>query len=255
MRRPPYSAPHHGASKASIVGGGTGRVQPGQISLASGGVLFLDEFPLFHTDVIDALREPLESGDITIARGDEAITLPARAMVLLASNPCPCGNFHAQAAQDVCRCTSRERAIYQSRVRGPIFDRIDIVRELEPVKPHDRYLVDKPESSATVRARVAEARDRQAARFAGTGWRLNSQVSGAALRERWPLPDRAERELDTAIYQGTLTRRGAVRVHRIALTIADLAGRERPTLNDVRTALDLRTGKPLPVQALKALAG
>lgn len=254
-RRPPYAAPHHSASKASLVGGGTGRVQPGQISLASGGVLFLDEFPLFNTDVIDALRQPLESGDITIARGDEMITLPARAMVLLAANPCPCGNFHAHVAKDVCRCTSRERTIYQSRVRGPIFDRIDIVRELEPIRPHDRFLVDRAETTAEVRARVMRARERQAARFAGTAWRLNAQVTGAGLREHWPLPDRAERELDTAVYAGKLTRRGAVRVHRLALTIADLAGREHPSLTDVRTALDLRTGVPLKAQALKALAG
>lgn len=254
VRRPPYCAPHHDASKASLVGGGTGRVQPGQISLSHGGVLFLDEFPLFHTDVIDALREPLESGDVTIARGDEAITLPARAMVLLAANPCPCGNFHANVTKDVCRCTPRERSIYQSRVRGPMFDRIDIVRELEPIKPHDRTFV-RPESSAVVRARVREARERQAVRFAGTRWRLNAQVPGATLRERWPLPDPAEHLLDTAIYKGTLTRRGVVRVHRLSLTVADLAGRELPTEADVVTALDLRTGAPLKAHALKVLAG
>ena len=253
--RPPYSAPHHDASKASLVGGGSGRVRPGAISLAHGGVLFLDEFPLFKADVIEALREPLENGDITVARGEEAITFPARAMVVLASNPCPCGNFHPVAAQDACTCLAIQRRDYQRKITGPITDRLDIVRRLEPLRPggHDRLT--RVETSAEVRERVGAARARQAARYAGSGWRLNSQVSGAALREQWPVSAAAQVLIDDQVYGGRLTRRGAVRVHRLAWTVADLAGVDQPGMAETQTALQLRLGEPLMLSALERRAG
>ena len=247
LRRPPFAAPHHDASKASLVGGGVGRVRPGEISLAHGGVLFLDEFPMFRADAIEALREPLESGDLTIARAEESVTLPARSIIVLAANPCPCGNYDADIGRDRCTCRDPERRDYTRKVTGPITDRIDITRKVRPLKAHEFDPGGRPEDSASIRARVTEARRRQAERYADTGWRLNGQVSGAALREEWPLPEEAQVLIDKLVYAGKLTRRGAVRVHRLAWTVADLAGRPWPGAEETETALLLRTGQDLKV--------
>lgn len=255
VQRPPYCAPHHDASKPSLVGGGGGRVQPGQISLAHGGVLFLDEFPLFRTDVIDALREPLENGDITIARGEETVTLPARTMVVLASNPCPCGNYGVLGQSHQCRCRDVERRDYDRRIRGPIVDRVDITRKLAPGPGMLADPLSRPDSSVAVRARVAQARARQAERYAGERWRLNSHASGAILRERWPLPPAAQRLVDDKVLAGMLTHRGAVRVHRLAWTVADLAGVDRPGEAEADTALRLRGGEPVLLRVLERRAG
>ncbi|MFI2708353.1 YifB family Mg chelatase-like AAA ATPase, partial [Nocardioides sp. CER28] len=137
LSRPPFFAPHHDASKASLLGGGTGRVRPGEISRAHNGVLFLDEFPLFQSDVIEALRQPLESGEVTIARGEESATFPARGIVVLAANPCPCGDFDVDAGRDRCICTPARRNAYRAKFTGPIADRIDILRHVRPVTGDD----------------------------------------------------------------------------------------------------------------------
>ena len=251
--RPPFSAPHHDASKVSVVGGGTGRVRPGELSLAHAGVLFLDEFPLFRSDVIEALREPLENGDITIARGEEAITLPARSMVVLAANPCACGNYVGLSDAE-CTCTSVQRRDYQKKVSGPIADRIDIVRHLQAVAfGHDPLR--QSESSEDLRARVTAARARQAARYAEHDWRLNAHAPSAALRERWPMTREAQAMVDDAVRRGQLTRRGAVKVHRLAWTVADLRGRDVPGSTETTIALDLRQGDALPSAAVTRRAG
>jgi len=248
VRRPPFAAPHHDASRVGIVGGGTGRIRPGEISLAHGGVLFLDEFPMFRADVIEALREPLESGDITVARAEETVTLPAHSVVVLAANPCPCGNYSADASHGTaCRCREQERRDYNRKITGPITDRIDITRHVRPLRAHEFDPGAGPESSQVVRGRVAQARARQAERYAGTRWRLNGQVSGAALRERWPLSDAARVMVDRLVYAGELSRRGAVRVHRVAWTVADLAGVASPGLREAETALRLRSGADLQI--------
>jgi len=248
--RPPFAAPHHDASKASVIGGGHGRVQPGELSRAHCGVLFLDEFPLFRTDVIEALRQPLENGDITIARRDESVTLPAGALLVLASNPCPCGNWTASARSNRCTCAETVRRAYRARMSGPIVDRVDIVRHVQPVTPagHDPFRA--AETSAEVRLRVAAARRRQHDRFHGCGWRLNAHIPSPRLKDTWPLPAAAQRVLDAEMLTGRLSARGAVRVHRLAWTVADLrsvrAGRDiAPDVDEVRTALRLRTGAPL----------
>ena len=252
VTRPPFFSPHHDASRASILGGGTGRPRPGEVSLAHHGVLFLDEFPLFRSDVIDALRQPLEAGEVSIARGEESATYPARAMVVLAANPCPCGNFHAQAGGLVCDCLDQVRRSYQRKLSGPVVDRIDIWRELQPMAAHrggDRFA---PRwTSAELRERVAAARARQAVRYAGLGFGLNSAVPGPALTEGWPLPLAGQRLLDEAMAGGTLTRRGLTRVHRVALSVADLAGRDLPDVADVRTALALRSSRPVAITAME----
>ena len=250
--RPPFFAPHHDASKASLLGGGTGLVRPGEISRAHCGVLFLDEFPLFRADVIEALRQPLESGEVTIARGSESATYPARGMVVLACNPCPCGDYHPVARENRCQCGEQARRQYRRKLSGPIVDRVDITRHLLPVAAHEaRDPLAEPESTTSVRARVSLARARQADRFAHEAWRLNSQAPAASLRARWPLPDEGQRLLDDELYAGRLSRRGATRVHRLAWTVGDLAGLDRPGREQVQTALDLRLGRPLSVAALR----
>lgn len=260
VRRPPFLAPHHDASKASLVGGGSGLVRPGAISLAHAGVLFLDEFPLFRSDVIEALREPLENGDVVIARTEEQIRLPARGLVVLACNPCPCGEFTPLATTNRCGCKEVKRRDYRSKIGGPIADRVDILRHVQPLQPHDRRdRLNRPEDSATVRARVEGARRRQAERYAdASGWRLNAHVPGAVLRERWPLADEGRDRLDAVVYDAGITPRGAVRVHRLAWTVLDLqAGADpcrAPGLTEVETALALRRGEALQLRVLERRA-
>jgi magnesium chelatase family protein len=255
ITRPPYFAPHHDASKASLLGGGTGRVRPGEISRAHCGVLFLDEFPLFHRDVIDALRQPLENGEVTIARGEESATYPARGMVVMACNPCPCGGYSPEPGGNKCTCIESARRHYQRRVTGPVQDRIDIVRHVLPPAPGNRAISgERRETSAEVRSRVADARERQARRYADRRWRLNSQVPSAVLASDFPLEERAQRRIDEELYAGRLSRRGAVRVQRLAWTLSDLRQAERPDDDDVVTALQLRQGGPLLLEAMRRSA-
>ncbi len=254
--RPPFRAPHHSSTKASLLGGGSGRVHPGELSRALHGVLFLDEFPLFSTDLIDALRQPLEHGEVTIARGEEVATFPARCMVVLAANPCPCGDFHPDARESRCTCGEVRRRSYRERVAGPVTDRIDITRHLAPLRPYERHdpLV-PPEPTRLVRRRVLQARRRQAARLAGTPWRTNADVPGPVLSQRWPLPEAARSVLDEELRAGRLSRRGATRAHRVAWTLADLRGDAAPGPDLVDVAVRLRSGAPLPLAALERGAG
>ncbi len=261
--RPPFAAPHHDASKASLVGGGSGQVRPGAISLAHGGVLFLDEFPLFRTDVIEALRQPLENGDVVVARTDEQIRLPARGMVVLACNPCPCGDYSARPAENACTCQEVRRREYRRKITGPVADRVDVVRHVEPLRAHERAdVLARPESSAAVRARVGLARERQRLRYAECGWRLNAHVPGAVLREQWPLTEEGQALVDDAVYGGRLSSRGAVRVHRLAWSVHDLAAGGAaaapgpgPGAEEVAVALRLRRGEPLELATLRERVG
>lgn len=259
--RPPFAAPHHDASKASIVGGGNGQVRPGEISRAHCGVLFLDEFPLFRADVIEALRQPLESGDITIARQEESVRLPARGLLVLASNPCPCGNYATNPQANRCTCAEAVRRHYRNKLSGPIVDRIDITRHVVPARASDGDPFRLPETSAQIAERVAAARRRQHERFVGCSWRLNSQIPSPRLKDAWPLPRKAQELIDRETYRGRLSARGAVRVARIAWTVADLASvrlgvEVRPGVDEVDTALRLRAGEPLDLRvALEERAG
>jgi magnesium chelatase family protein len=247
IRRPPFFAPHPDASKASLIGGGTGRVRPGEVSRAHCGVLFLDEFPLFRGDVIDALRQPLENGEVTIARGEESATYPARGLVVMACNPCPCGEYSAAHPGNRCSCSQQQRHYYARKVTGPVHDRIDILRHVLPPTRQEPTLLpgERLETSLEVRERVTAARERQLERYAGREWRLNGQVPSAVLAREFPLPDAGATRLEEGVLAGKLSRRGAVRIHRVAWTVADLAGREAPSVDDVDTAYRLRQGDAL----------
>ncbi|MFG3494593.1 YifB family Mg chelatase-like AAA ATPase [Streptomyces sp. NPDC047928] len=240
VSRPPYCAPHHSATMQSLVGGGNGLPRPGAVSLAHRGVLFLDEAPEFSGKALDALRQPLESGHVVIARSAGVVRLPARFLMVLAANPCPCGRHSLHGAG--CECPASVIRRYQARLSGPLLDRVDLRVEVEPVSRSELMTQGTGESTAEVAARVHTARERAAARLDGTPWRLNSEVPGHELRTRWQLAPGALAAAERDIERGLLTARGLDRVLRVAWTLADLAGRDRPEARDVNLALELRTG-------------
>ncbi|HEY5832630.1 YifB family Mg chelatase-like AAA ATPase [Streptomyces sp.] len=237
---PPYCAPHHSATMPSLVGGGSGLPRPGAVSLAHRGVLFLDEAPEFSGQVLDALRQPLESGHVVVARAAGVMRLPARFMLVLAANPCPCGRYSMIAGGCDCSPTAIRR--YQSRLSGPLLDRVDLRVEVEAVSRSDLIGHGAGESTAVIAARVGEARARAAARYRDTRWRANSEVPGHEMRTRWHVAPGALQAAERDMERGLLTARGLDRVLRVAWTLADLAGHPRPDAGDVLTALQLRTG-------------
>lgn len=239
--RAPYCAPHHSASMAALVGGGSGLPRPGAVSLAHHGVLFLDEAAEMSGQVLDALRQPLESGHVVVARAAGILRMPARVLLVLAANPCPCGRHGSSGGE--CECLPSTVRRYRARLTGPLLDRIDLRVPVEPVGRAELVSAGGGgEPTAVVAERVRAARERAAARYEGTPWGVNGEVPGHELRNRWaPLPGalgRAEQDMD----RGLLTARGLDRVLRVAWTVADLAGHERPTAADVDAALELRTG-------------
>ncbi|NUK34059.1 YifB family Mg chelatase-like AAA ATPase [Streptomyces lunaelactis] len=241
VRTPPYCAPHHSATMQSLVGGGTGLPRPGAVSLAHRGVLFLDETPEFSGKALDALRQPLESGHVVVARSAGVVRLPARFLMVLAANPCPCGRHTLHGAG--CECPPSAVRRYQARLSGPLLDRVDLRVGVEPVDRSDLLgRGGRGESTAAVAARVREARERAAARLEGTPWRVNSEVPGHELRTRWLVAPGALSAAERDMERGLLTARGLDRVLRVAWTVADLAGRDRPQAHDVDLALQLRTG-------------
>ncbi|MFD5554024.1 YifB family Mg chelatase-like AAA ATPase [Streptomyces sp. NPDC127068] len=239
----PYCAPHHSSTMQSLVGGGRGTARPGAVSLAHRGVLFLDETPEFGGHVLDALRQPLESGHVVIARSAGVVRLPARFMMVLAANPCPCGRFGQRGAG--CECWSSAVRRYQARLSGPLLDRVDLRVRVEAVTRAELAAVgERRESTRTVADRVLAARERAADRFADTPWRTNGEVPGHALRTRWHAVAGALDEAERRLERGLLTARGLDRVLRVAWTVADLVGHDRPDAGDVELALHLRTGAP-----------
>jgi magnesium chelatase family protein len=239
VRRPPLQAPHHTASVAALVGGGSHLARPGAISLAHNGVLFLDEAPEFGAHALDALRQPLESGWVVLHRGGGAVRYPARFQLVLAANPCPCGK-----RPNECACLPATKRRHALRLSGPLMDRIDLKVTVEPVAHAD--LLDglgPRETTARVAARVAAARAAAAERWRGTPWTVNGAVPGAVLRtSQWLLPRAALQPAERHLEQGSLCARGFDRVLRIAWTIADLAGRPGPDAGAVDEALFFRTG-------------
>lgn len=238
----PFEAPHHSASVAALIGGGSRTVRPGAIARASGGVLFLDEAGEFAGHALDSLRQPLESGSIEIHRAGFRATFPARFQLVLATNPCPCGNYGVPHAE--CRCPSLAIRRYLGKLSGPLRDRIDIELSLQRVAVAQLRADDTSRvTSVDARARVLEARARAAVRLAQTPWRTNAEVSGAWLRDGPLAPEPIiRRPLDAALQRGALTLRGYDRVLRVAWSHADLSGRERLAVADIGRALYLKRG-------------
>ncbi|HET7173936.1 MAG TPA: YifB family Mg chelatase-like AAA ATPase [Nocardioidaceae bacterium] len=237
--RPPFLAPNHTDTVPSVVGGGSRVIRPGAISLAHLGVLFLDEAPEFRPSVHDALRQPLESGEISIRRADGAARFPARFQLILAANPCPCGRSHHRRG---CECPPSLKRRYQAKISGPVRDRIDIVHTVLPVSRAEmRQPVGAEHCTAAVAARVRDARLRQQARLTGLAATVNARVPMPELRRRCPLGPEPSGLVEDAVAEGRLTQRGADRVVRLAWTVADLAGRRTPSVADMVEALRLRS--------------
>jgi magnesium chelatase family protein len=241
LTEPPFCAPHHTATRAAIVGGGSGALRPGAASLAHHGCLFLDEAPEFSRDVLDALRQPLESGEVVLARSGLTARFPARFTLVLAANPCPCAS--AATSRTACTCTPLVRRRYLARLSGPLLDRVDVKAEFLPVGRaellSDRKLT---EPSAVVAERVAAARRRMARRLRGTGWRLNAEIPGRDLRRRYAPAPGALAPLERALDLGEISARGVDRVIRLAWTVADLGGVARPGAAEISYALGLWLG-------------
>lgn len=239
--RPPYCAPHHSATMASLVGGGSGLPRPGAVSLAHNGVLFIDEAAECNARVLDALRQPLECGYVVVARAAGMMRMPAKFLLALAANPCPCGRHGTLGGGCECRPSTIRR--YRARLSGPLMDRVDLRVMVEPVARSELLAPTQgAESTAEVAERVRTARDRATVRFADTPWNTNSEVPGHELRTRWRVAPGATAQAERDLETGLLTARGMDRVLRVAWTSADLAGRDCPTAEDINWALELRTG-------------
>jgi magnesium chelatase family protein len=240
LRQPPLQAPHHTATVASLVGGGAGYARPGAISLADQGVLFLDEAPEFSSAAIEALRQPLESGEVVIYRAFGSVRFPAHFQLVLAANPCPCGRRAFE-----CECAPQVVRRYRQRLSGPLLDRVDVRVVVDAVSPGDLFADGAPaETSAVVAQRVALARAAARQRWAASHWRVNGSVPGRALRDRpWRLPRSVLAEAEAHLERGELSARGFDRVLRMAWTVADLAGHTAPDAGDVAEALFYRVGR------------
>jgi magnesium chelatase family protein len=235
VRRPPFRAPHHSASLVSLVGGGSDALRPGEVSMAGGGVLFLDELGEFHPAVLDALRQPLEEGVVRVSRARFTVSFPARFLLIAAMNPCPCGQGGRPGS---CHCSDSGRLRYRRRLSGPLLDRFDL--RVDVARPEVTHLLggEPGESTETVAERVRHARAAAIER----GGCCNADLEPDVLERCTPLTSGATQTLDAALRSGKLTARGLARVRRVALTLADLDG-ARPPLdsNVVGLALQLRS--------------
>jgi magnesium chelatase family protein len=238
FHRPPFQSPHHSASTAALLGTVHGaRVGPGAVTLAHRGVLFLDEAPEFSRPALEGLRQPLESGVVRLARSGWSGLLPAALQLVLAANPCPCG-LRVGTGQE-CSCAPAALRRYAARLSGPLMDRIDIRLPMSRPSAAELVVESAPEGSAAVADRVVAARERSRARFAGLPWTTNAAAPAAELRRSWPLADAAADTLRD-LERRAANLRGPDRVLRMAWTLADLAGRQTPSRDDVARAMTLR---------------
>lgn len=236
----PFVSPHHSATRVAMVGGGTHTFRPGAISLADHGVLFIDEAPECGPGILDSLRQPLETGTITITRSIGAMTFPAVFLLVLAANPCPCGKFSGRGRG--CTCTSLQVRRYLGKLSGPLMDRIDIRVQVEPVGRIDMANRQSGETSAVISQRVFQARATAAARFKERPYSLNSQIPPRDLRDLYQCERKAMNFLHDELDKERLTARGFHKVMRVSWTIADLAGHHIPTYEDAQRAFMMREG-------------
>jgi magnesium chelatase family protein len=235
ITQPPFVAPHHSSSVAALVGGGSGMARPGAVSRAHRGVLFLDECAEISVSALEALRTPLEDGAIRLARRDGVACYPARFQLVLAANPCPC----APADPRDCVCPAASKRRYLGKLSGPLLDRVDLRVQMNPVRT-EAFGVADGESTEQVRRRVAQARDTAAARWRPHGFTTNAEVSGTLLRRKFRPGTKAMAPLRLAVDRGLLSIRGLDRTLRVAWSLADLAGRDSPGLDEVAAALSFR---------------
>lgn len=233
----PIRSPHHTTSHIGLIGGGT-VPRPGEISLAHRGVLFLDEFPEFSRQVLEALRQPMEDGSVTISRAAGRVQFPCRFTLVAAANPCPCGYLGDETKNCVCSPSTITR--YQKRISGPILDRIDIHVTVPAVKVEKLTSTFKSESSKTIQARVQKARDAQIKRFRGLKIKANSEMSGKVMKEYCNLNSESIALLKTAISKLNLSARSFYRVVKIARTIADLELSPKIKSHNIAEALQYR---------------
>ncbi|MGJ8454339.1 YifB family Mg chelatase-like AAA ATPase [Pseudothermotoga sp. U03pept] len=234
----PFRSPHHTASNVAIVGGGND-ARPGEVTLAHNGILFLDEFPEFRRDVIEALRQPLEEGVVTVARAKATITYPARFMLIAAMNPCPCGNYGDPKA--VCNCSPYDIIRYNKKVSGPILDRIDIVVQVQKVEFDEYFSKSNAESSAKIRERVLMAREFQRKRYAEFGFLVNSRLPSKLLKKFVQLDEKSEDLLKRAVSRFNLSGRSIDKILKLSRTIADLEQSQQIKLNHVAEAIQYKT--------------
>jgi len=234
----PIISPHHTTTRVAMVGGGSHVIKPGACSLAHNGVLFIDEAPECASGVLDSLRQPLESGTITIARSIGNLTFPAQFLLVLAANPCPCGKFTGRGRN--CTCTAQQVRRYLGKLSGPMMDRIDLRVQVEPVGRIDMAKNELGESSEVIRARVIRAREISSERFAGMGWSLNSQIPARALRTIFQPEKSAMNFLHDELDKEAITARGLHKIIRTAWSFADLRENKVPTMEDVLAAHTMR---------------
>jgi magnesium chelatase family protein len=247
---PPYCAPHRTSSLASMLGGGSGLIRPGWASLAHRGVLFLDQAPEFPRAVLDALRQPMETGKVEIARGGIHAVFPARFILVLASAPCPC-EADGKLGRADCACSPAARRRYLARLSGPLADQVDVkIRLQSPARGEVLRGRKSAEPSAVVARRVAAARERATVRLAGMPWRVNAEVPGAALRTSFPAQYGALAALDRALELGRVSARRADKIIGVAWTLADLAGKDQPGREETDRALRLSTGTARPAEGI-----
>ena len=237
VRRRPFRSPHHTISEAGLIGGGS-IPRPGEVSLAHNGVLFLDELPEFGKSALESLRQPLEDGQVTIARAAMSLTYPARLTLIAAMNPCPCG--YSSHPTKACRCSDYEIKTYRRRISGPLLDRLDLQIEVGPVEINDLGRPPDGAGSAKLRAEVCRAREIQAARFQGRARHANAHMLASEIEEYCRLDDQGRRLLDTAAERLSLSARAYTRIKKIARTIADLAGENEISPGHLAEAIQYR---------------
>jgi len=238
----PFRSPHHSISPAGLLGGGSGFLRPGEVSLAHNGVLFLDELTEFRRDAVEGLRQPLEDGRVVVARASGAVEFPARFALTAASNPCPCG--YEGDPRRACRCLPHRLISYRQRLSGPMLDRVDIQLSVPRLTRAELLGSEPGESSSVIRARVEEARQRQQSRLAPSSLTCNAQMPGALARREARLTDRAEHLLSVAVESLALSGRSFDRALKVARTIADLAGCENVGPEHMAEALSYRAPSP-----------